>query len=156
MLLFGLVIVFVVGIAGLFPTYVAFNSRQAVLNDEISALSTSPNTSADNSLKSWADGVRKKLVSIAPAKDSDKPYELFVRTLAIKQPGIHLNGLAWHRDDADKLVVSLAGVAATREDLLAFEKALNDSKTFAHTTFPISDLAASTDITFQFDLTPTP
>jgi len=155
-LIFGLIIVFAVGIAGLFPTYVAFSSHEVALNEEISTLSDSPNTSADNSLKSWADAIRKKLVSISPGKDSDKPYELFTKTLAIKQDGIKINGLGWHKDEGNKLSLSLAGVASTRENLLAFEKALNDSKIFEHTTFPVSDLASSADINFQFNLTPAP
>jgi hypothetical protein len=153
-LIFGLVIVCAVGIAGLFPTYVAFSSREAALNDEISTLSTSPNTSADNSLKSWADSVRKKLVGIAPVKDTDKPYELFTKTLAISRSGVRINGIAWHRDDKSGLSLSLAGVASTREHLLSFEQALNTSGLFKPTTFPVSDLASSADINFQFELTP--
>jgi hypothetical protein len=48
--------------------------------------------------------------------------------------------------------MSVSGVAATREDLVAFVKQLEDSPTFSDVVSPISDLAKDKDISFVINM----
>lgn len=151
--LFAFAIVIALGIASLYPSYAITSARKSDLGDRLNQFASAPTSNEDNDLRAWAADIHKKLVILSPDNDTDKPYELFNSVFASRPSGVKLNGLSWSKKN-NKAIISVAGISADRESLLSFEKALNDSKRFKPSAFPVSDLAQDADIPFQFDLIP--
>jgi Tfp pilus assembly protein PilN len=78
------------------------------------------------------------------------PSSVLLRDVAQRTPeGVYVTGLDFEvRTEA----MRLSGIAATREDLLAFEKAVRESPFIKTLESPISNLFQKRDINFQFKI----
>jgi hypothetical protein len=66
-------------------------------------------------------------------------------------PGVKLSGIALKRS-VDQGAIVVSGVAATRDDLVAFSKSLQGEPSFKNISLPVSTLAKATDIGFSISI----
>ncbi len=76
----------------------------------------------------------------------------FETVLSARTPAIHITELSYTDQDATSGLLSVHGVAASREALVSFEKALQDSGSFSSVDLPVSNLAKDTNIDFTINV----
>ena len=146
------VLVLVVAIVGLFPSYILSKALQKEVAERTQTLGLEPEPEAVV-WESWLTGIKLKLKLLAPKLDEDRPSTLLAQVIAERGSGIKINSFSWVKGES-KSELAVTGVAADRQALLAFENKLNSSKRFSAVTLPVSNLAKDRDISFEFKLSP--
>jgi len=146
--LYALILVLVVGIIGLLPSYVLSTARQNEVSEHTKITGNSLLKGDESELKAWLAQINKKLDVLSPKLDTYEPSIFIERILDQKINGIRINGISWTRSE-DGLEFSVEGVAVDRQILVAFKDRINDSEDFSSVVLPISDLAQDVDIDFQ-------
>lgn len=152
----ALILVLVVAIVGLFPSYILSKALQKEVAERTQALGLEPEPEAVVG-ESWLAGINLKLKLLAPKLDGDRPSVLLAQVIAEKGGGIKINSFSWVKGEGQSQL-AIAGVATDRQALLAFESRLNSSGKFSAVTLPVSNLAKDRDISFELKLSsiPTP
>lgn len=144
----ALILVEVIALVGLLPSYLMSKVRQ----EEVSAKAQMAlNQPASENLRAWYDSFNEKLKALNPKLDQDKPSEDIRKVLARKGSGVRLTSLVWSKTEG-QASVSISGVARDRQSLLTLESRLNGSGEFTDVTLPVSNLAKDKDIPFQLKL----
>jgi hypothetical protein len=151
LILMALVVVLVIELAGLFPSFILSSARKIELEERVRLMdiSTSTETTVDPTL--WLNTINTKLTLLSPALDNARPSDAIEKVISKKSPGIRITSFSWE-DDKGRMMISVSGVAQDRQSLLAFENSLNSSKYFSEVTLPVSNLAKDRDINFQLKL----
>ena len=162
----------VVGMVALLPSYVyTFNEETDALTEEVNL---------NNSRKaSGADQIEKDLLAnqviaqkILAEEDRVDDTSLIERILSHRNKGINIysfdishiasstpgtsgtaNATAPRVASSTLAIIEIGGKADTRENFLAFQKAIDSDPKLADLNVPLSDLAQSKDITFTFKFT---
>ncbi|MEK7461622.1 MAG: hypothetical protein AAB586_00940 [Patescibacteria group bacterium] len=145
--------ILVVGMAGLFPSYVLSRIRYNEALERTKAVNSTQQRNDDLSLQIWLKETNRKLQLLSPALDTDRPLGLINKVLDQRDVGIAITGFSLIKTK-DKIAVSINGVAANRQSLIAFENRLRSSGDFAEVVSPISNLAKDRDIDFQIKFSP--
>lgn len=148
----ALVLVLVVAIVGLFPSYVISKALQREVAERTEVLRQEPEPEAV-AWETWLSSISLKLKLLDPKLDKDRPSTLLAEVISEKGKGIRINSFRWVNGDG-KSELSIMGVAADRQALLAFENKLNSSGRFSAVTLPVSNLAKDRDISFELKLIP--
>ncbi|PIP55797.1 MAG: hypothetical protein CO183_00225 [Candidatus Zambryskibacteria bacterium CG_4_9_14_3_um_filter_42_9] len=151
----SLIVVLVVGIIGLLPSYVISNARQnEIIEYEKIMANNSRDTGVDEkALNAWLEDINQKLQILSPALDTDSPSAFIDKILGQKISGITITGFSWIRIK-DEISLSIDGVATDRQSLVMFENNINSSEYFSMVTLPLSNLAKEKNIDFQIKLSP--
>lgn len=145
--------VLIVGIVGLFPSYILSNSRYSEVLSRTEILKTSQTQSERNELLEWLKSTTNKLVFLSPSLDTDRPVEIFKNFLNEDRLGIKITSLSWKKN-GEKITVIISGVASDRQKLLNFEQEINSSGEFSKFSLPVSQYAKEKDIDFQITVSP--
>lgn len=149
----GLILVLLIGIVGLLPSYVLSNARQ----NEALALTKSmdgvENREDESGLQAWLIKINKKLALLSPKLDVDRPSNFIERVNEQSIKGVRLTDFSWTKV-AGKINLSVGGVAQDRQTLIMFENNINSSQHFSEVTLPISNLVKDKDIDFQIKFSP--
>ncbi|MEX2013478.1 MAG: hypothetical protein WD897_00995 [Parcubacteria group bacterium] len=152
-MLFALILVAVVGIIGLLPSYVLSNARQNEVLERTRIVGSSVERGDESDLQAWLRETNRKLQALSPALDTDRPSDFIEKILEQKITGVRITGFSWVRTE-DKIILSVDGVANNRQSLITFEDRINSSGYFSEVTLPISNLAKDRDINFQIKFSP--
>ena len=147
----ALILVFVVGIIGLLPSYVLSNARQHEVLERTRIMGDVGQRGDEAELQTWFVNVNRELRVLSPKFDTDRPSNFIKQIIDEKVLGIRLTGFSWTKVK-DKITLSVGGVARDRQTLITFEDSINASGNFAEVTLPISNLAQDKDIDFQIKL----
>lgn len=149
----ALILVLVVAIVGLSPSFVISKALQKEVAERTESLTQEPEPDAV-AWETWLSSINLKLKLLAPKLDKDRPSALLAQVISERGRGVRINSFRWINGDG-KSEVSIRGVAADRQALLAFESRLNSTEKFSAVTLPVSNLAKDRDISFELKLTPT-
>ncbi|MDZ4206107.1 MAG: hypothetical protein U1C12_02785 [Patescibacteria group bacterium] len=152
-ILFALILVLVVGIIGLLPSYVLSNARENEALERTRIMGGSGQRGDDVTLQVWLGEINRKLQVLSPALDTDRPSDFIEKILDQRITGIAVTGFSWARTK-DQITLSVNGVATSRQSLIVFENRINSSGYFSEVTLPISNLAKDRDIDFQIKFSP--
>src|SRR3990167_9368714 len=152
-ILLTLILVLVVGIIGLLPSYVLSNARENEALERMRIMCSVGEREDDATLQVWLKETNRKLQVLSPALDTDRPSDFIEKILDQRITGIAVTDFSWARAK-DKVILSINGVATSRQSLITFENRINSSKYFSEVALPISNLAKDKDIDFQIKLSP--
>ena len=155
-ILSGLILVLIVGIIGLLPSYVLLSARQNEARESVKVMNSSMEKD-EPGLQAWLKSINHKLKLLSPALDTDRPSEIIEKIISIRPADININGFSWKKE-SDKIVLSIDGVALDRQALIMFENRIKSTGKFSEVILPISNLAKDKVINFQinFSLIKTP
>lgn len=149
----SLVLVLLIGIVGLLPSYVLSNARQNEVTERTKILDSLNLKGDESELQAWLIRVNSELQTLSPGLDKDRLSDFIKEIIDEKIRGIRLTNFSWAKDK-DKITFSINGIASNRQTLILFSDAVNSSGHFAKISLPISNLTQETDIDFQLKLTP--
>jgi hypothetical protein len=153
-MLYALILVLVIGITGLLPSFVLSNARQNEMLERTRVLMGDSGEGKDASeLRTWLKKTNLKLQVLSPALDTERPSDLIARILDQKIIGVSITDFSLIKMK-DKIILSVNGVALDRQSLITFENRISSSKYFSEVTLPISNLAKDRNIDFQIKFSP--
>jgi hypothetical protein len=147
-MLSAFIVVLIVGIIGLMPSYLLSNIRQNEVVEQTRILSDTGQTGDESSLQTWLDETNHKLEVLSPTLDSDRPSIFIDQLLEVKNAGIRITGFSWTKLE-EKITLTISGVAQDRVTLISFQDNLNASGHFSEVILPLSNLAQDKDLDFQ-------
>src|SRR3989344_4610462 len=127
-MLCALILVLVVGIIGLFPSYLLSNVHRIMALERTKIAGRAEQRNEDLSLQVWLEKI-----------------------LDQKNEGIIITGFSSIKTK-DKTNLSVSGVSANRQSLITFENRIASLSDFSEVVSPISNLAKDKDINFQIRL----
>ena len=141
--------ILIIGITLLAPAYLPLYFQNRELERALSIQQqATQRISVDHILRSIAQ-IQAIITSLQQTADRPSSalslFDLFV----VPRPGIAISTFSVDK----KAAVSLAGTAATRNNLLLFEQYLRDSARFQDITSPLTNIIHETNITFTFKAT---
>lgn len=137
------------GIAALFPAYIGLQTDLGILLDEadrFEAESAEEVARPFDTLTNTANLVTRLNSVLGAGEVSDIIAEVFV----LRSEGIAITAFSFERESSR---ISIEGTAETRESLVAYVRAVRESRYFSDVNDPISDLARSTDLSFRLQFT---
>ncbi len=150
--------VLLVGVVALIPSSIIASSRHLDASTRTSTLLGSAGVQDSQNLAQWVIATNKRISFLAPDKNLNVPYELFLTILGQRTAGIKLTTLSYDTDTDKKgnltVTLKINGTAADRASLLGFQSALNDLNQFSKATVPVSTFTKDSNIDFDLTLTP--
>lgn len=152
-MLTALIAAVVIGMIGLFPSYIISNAQHKEVQGHIEPVESLELQKDYSSLYYWLDGMKFRIGALDPSSDKERAAPFIESLLKEKISGIKVTELSWLRLDK-KPVLSVSGTAQDRQALIAFEERLNSSGKFSSVTLPVSNLAKDKNISFKLKLSP--
>ena len=147
-ILMASVVVFFIGLAGLFPSFILSSTKKFELIERVRMVNQGGVKDSGVDPGSWLASLNLKLQILAPELDNIRPSYSIEDVIQQKALGVRIMSFSWSYDK-DKSTLSLAGTAINRDALLKFQKNLISSGKFSEVTLPVSNLAKGKDINFQ-------
>jgi hypothetical protein len=153
-LLFFISISLIIGVGSLFPAYIYATLEERLDLNQVAAFKKSVDAASIASNQKELTAAGALLSSLDPYAQKGVFYSTATAVIAVRGK-IKITSLALERPSGSGMTVTVAGVAPTRTDLLAFKDqlALIGSKTSV--SLPISTLAKGTDVPFTIQITTT-
>lgn len=145
------IVLVILSIALTMPTFVSLYYQKTVAASEKAQAEALQAQSADSSASAAVARVDARLAAIRQGTSERTVISLFERLLAPSRPGISITALSAARDEKNG-TLRVEGVAATRESLVAFSRALQGEPSFASVDLPVSSLAKNRDIQFSISI----
>jgi len=146
-LLFGIGLAISAGF--LVPSYLLLNADLSTTRDQIAAVQETFREDGGGGYTKIISDTKRQMEALAQEERDVTIGAMFQSVLQNKNQGIALTRFSYkQRDD----VLSVSGVANTRQSLLSFEEALAQSDQFTNVNLPVSSLANQTNISFSLDL----
>lgn len=148
----ALVVALLFVIVGLLPSYLLSEVRQSELADKHNNPGTHLTQGEMQGLKSWLSNFSLKIDTLTSTTTMSATPSLIIQDiLSARVSGITMKEFSLGTNKKTP-TLSVAGVALTRQQLLAFEKSLKDLNKFSQVVLPVSNLAKDRDISFRLDL----
>jgi hypothetical protein len=145
------IVVIIISMVGLFPSYVLSSARQREVAERIRGMG-GPGLDEDGAeLRSWLTDLNQKLRLLSPKLDKDKTSPILEEVITRKVAGVRITRFDWNKD-GETTTLMVSGTASDRQALIAFEGSLNASGRFGTVSLPVSNLARDKDIGFQVKL----
>ncbi|HEY9481080.1 MAG TPA: PilN domain-containing protein [Candidatus Paceibacterota bacterium] len=138
-------IAFLAAIAFALPTYFLLRAKA----DAISTPASYPDSLSN--VESSAALLKEKISAAETVADEERMAAIVEKILVRAVDGISVTNISLRRDTGAS-AISLAGVADTREDLVAFQKSLESEPLFSKVVLPVSALAKGKDVHFSFSI----
>ena len=149
----ALVSILVIGIIGLLPSYILSNTRHKEALEWDRVVDNSSLKEDEKALQAWLTETNRRLTTLSPKLDVDRPSNFVKKVLEQKISGISITHFSWGKV-AGKVVLSVSGEASNRQALVAFKDRLSASGYFSDVALPVSDLAKDKEISFQIKFLP--
>lgn len=143
--------VIIIGMVGLFPSYLLSRVRHEEMKDRLSMAGGSALTEEERELKTWVEGVNRKLKFLNAKQDGIRPSAFINDALTERIVGVKIKSIEWKLEGGREALV-LSGESKDRQTLVSFESALKESGKFGEVVLPISNLAKDKDIGFEVKL----
>ncbi len=154
---------FLIASVAIFPSYFISSVENNIVNAKLEAQKGEPVPRPDQETLSAIKDLNKKLDLIENAENSKFTIsEKVINAIILKKiSNIKITDISYESDPAKGLEngqksqkISLQGSASSREVLLLFRKALEDSTAFKQVDLPISNFVKGSDIQFYLSLIP--
>lgn len=151
-ILCGIFVLFVFAAALLAPSYLLVTANTKNLAIELDAKKANAPTGEDGAQGELAR-IKEEIARLKIPESSELTASLLLGLILAQKPlGIDISSYAYANSDPT-IAVQLSGVAATREDLLAFQRNLQTDPRFADVKYAQSFIIQKTDISFQLTIT---
>ncbi|OHA89766.1 MAG: hypothetical protein A3C70_00710 [Candidatus Zambryskibacteria bacterium RIFCSPHIGHO2_02_FULL_43_14] len=147
-ILFALILVLIIGIVGLLPSYILSDIRENEMTERTRIVEGVGQKGGEVELQAWLEKINRELQILSPVLDTDRPSIFIEKIIDQKVSGTHITGFSWVRVK-DEITLSINGVALDRQTLIAFENGIKSSGYFSEVTLPVSNLAKDRNIDFQ-------
>ena len=145
--------VLAIGAVSLLPTLFYSDIKVKALKENTSSLTEAAKREQGGDSGQLLLATTEKLNVLAADRKNAALEEVFARITAAKPSDTRLTGFAVERQEGDKNLLLVRGVAVRRGDLAAFAKALGQEKDFTTVSFPISDLTQNENLDFSLTIT---
>lgn len=144
---FGITVIgtLITGITLLVPSYLPLYFQNSELKRLLSIQQEAEKKIGKDEILSNALRVQTTISSLRQATDNSQAALDTFDLLAVKQPGIIVSEFAID----ENANIAITGNAATRNDLLTFEKHLRDSSRFQDIASSLTDIIQETNINFR-------
>lgn len=149
----SLIFVLVVAVTGILPSYLLSKSRHEEVSERARIAGSMEPDIKSQEMQGWLAGINLKIKVLSRVVEQEKFSGVIESIISEKASGIRLSSFSWKQDGVD-ILVTVSGVAESRQSLLAFEDKLRGSKEFKEVTLPVSNLAKDRDVPFDLKLTP--
>jgi hypothetical protein len=138
------------------PAYFFAVSKSRAAQERLEIQRTVPISLFNQEALKTLETLNRKIVLVEEAAARNFPVSERVITpiLAEKLSGIKLSRISYENSPAGGKKISLGGTAASRESLLLFRQALEDSPSFESVDLPISNFIKDSNIEFSLSLIP--
>lgn len=145
-----------VGIVAILPSYFLSTIEKNLASAELLTQKNQPQTELDQDLAVEVNELSRKLTTIDDAqKNRYLVSEKIVRAVTLeKMSDIKLTKIIFEDTELDGKKVTVLGMAPSRERLLLFRQALEDSAAFGQVDLPISNFVKGSNIEFSLSLIP--
>lgn len=150
----GVCAAIIVGMVGLFSVWVLLQSDEARLSAEQGDLATQNQARGKTPAKVIITETREKLSVLSSRAQAPLPSSVFDTIIAAKLPGLSITKISYTAADGKLSGAEVTGVAAAREDLIAFTNGLQASGVFGGVDLPVDVFARSANIPFTITLRP--
>lgn len=136
------------GLIALLPTYLKVQSDIATLEFDVgdSRSSATSSTGVGGADQQLLSNVQKTLAVFDDTLRQGQVTEIIDTALSVRPDSVAVEGVAYNHESH---VVTLEGVASSRDALVAYARALEDTPLFGRVPLSLSDLAKNADIRFQ-------
>lgn len=147
----GLTVTFLIGGVLLLPAFYLSKARENAYIDQSALTENSSTTDEEDALYDMLQGAQKR-IDILAVRDKNIPLKTVFDTILMhRKSGVEITGLFYTKNDT-VVILTVDGVADTREDLLAFSRALENDPLFSDSELPVSNLAKDKDISFKLTI----
>lgn len=149
-----------IGSGLLIPSYFLAYTKQDFVDKKLEAQKNEPVPLPDQETLAIIKDVNNKLQIIERAWSNDFVFSQRVINAIIlkKLPNIKITGISYEADlkseSGEEGAISIEGMAPSREVLLSFRQALEDSNFFKKVDLPISNFVKGSNIQFYLSLIP--
>lgn len=152
----GVLLLSVVAIAhGVFllPSYLYLRDTVEERKAELAQLSTTLAGTQEQEVSARVATLARDATRLAELGTTPKASAAVAAVIGLPREGIRLIGFSFADEPGDGAKMTVSGVAASREDLRAYEQALSNAPYVAAADLPISAYAKERDIEFTITLT---
>lgn len=137
------------------PSYLLSFSKIASIESRLETKQNEVMPEIDQKAMADIKNLNNKLSLIKQAMDKKYVFseKIILETIAQKTPGVKIRRIFYQNDPYLGRTITVSGVASSREELLQFRKAFENSSTFKNVNLPISDFVKGSDINFNLNLT---
>lgn len=149
----GLIFILIIGVIGLLPSYILSDVRYKEALEWDRVVDSSSLKEEDVELQDWLTETNRRITTLSPKLDIDRPSGFIKKVLDQKTAGISITNLSWNKSETGT-TLAVSGIASDRQSLVAFKDRLSSSGHFSNVAFPVSDLAKDKEISFQITFSP--
>ena len=149
-------LVSVLAVATIIPSYLFSSLKNNIANTKLEEQKGEPVPSLDQQSLLTIKDLSHKL-DIIESSEKNKfliSKNVISAILSKKMSNIKIINISYGNDDVKGRVISIQGNAPSREVLLSFRKALEDSSDFKQVDLPISNFVKGSNIQFYLSLIP--
>ncbi len=154
-LVMGSLSVWVVTIS-ILPAYFVSSTKKSIANNKLITQQQEPMPIPQEKTLSVIKETNNKLKLIENAEKNSflVSQKIIVAILSKKTPDIRITDISYENDLKKGRLISIQGIAPSREILLSFRQALEDDKNFKQVDLPVSNFVKGSDIQFYLSLMP--
>ena len=143
-----------IGSVALLPSYFFVSTKENVIKNKIENQNSIPLSTPDIETSTSVSSINKRLQIIENAKQNKffVTQKVINEILIKKIPEIKINQITYEGNTPDGKKIQISGSAPSREKLLFFRLALEDSGAFKKVDLPISNFVKGSDISFFITL----
>lgn len=140
----------------LLPSYFISSIKHSLINERLENLKLEPLPSSEESSLNLMKDIDNKIISIEKfEKNKFLPSVKIINAILLrKTPNIKITKISYEKNGLNEKKISISGIAPSREALLSFRKALEESSTFKNVNLPISNFVKGYNINFNLSLSP--
>lgn len=150
-----------IGVGVMLPSYFITYVKEDLVDKKLEAQKNEPVPLPDQKTLAVIKDVNGKLSTIERARKNDFVFsqKVIAAILVEKIPNIKITGIAYetniqNEESIPVRKISIEGTAPSREILLLFRQALEDSSAFKNVDLPISNFVKGSNIQFYLSLIP--
>jgi len=136
--------------AGVFlvPSYLLSASDKMVVEDRMRFAEQGPAPQEAESSIERLELAQLQVELLSTLQKSTLFSDRLIQIIEQKPAGVRIGIFFYTTRDEGENMLTLSGVAETREDLLSFERSLKSEPDFSSVTLPVSNLAKDRDLSF--------
>lgn len=151
---FFISVILAVGMILMTPSYFFLSFQERDLVRSLTLSEEGARALETEGLEEKISDARVKFEHIASAAKKKRPISpIFIKIIKSLPGGVRLNSIDYEvASNNTQEKITLSGVAGTRDEFLAFEKRLKESRDFKNVDSPVSNLLSETEIDFNLIL----
>ena len=136
------------------PSYFLSSVKNNIINNKLETQKKEPVPLIDQQTLLVIKDLNNKLDLVENAEKSKFAVsEKVINTIILKKlPNIKINNISYESDSSKGKKISIQGIASSREVLLSFRQALEESAAFKQVDLPISNFVKGSNIQFYLSL----